>query len=1194
MHLISHLKTKAVIILTLFAISFSAYAQAPNLLNYQGVARNAVGNPLPNQTMNLRLSVHNLSAAGAVVYSETRVIKTNLGGLFSVQVGSAGTTSATGTIGGVNWLSGDKYLQVEIDPASNNSYLSLGTVQLVSVPYAFNAVTAANALTVTTNANLTGAVTSNGNLTSLAASPALTGVPTAPTAAPGTNTTQIATTEFVKAAALTGPTGAKGVQGLAGADGASGAPGPQGIPGLDGAIGAQGIQGLPGAAGAQGIQGIQGLTGSVADVAAISGTSTANGASITSGVLSLAPADATNGGIVTTGDQIFAGAKTFNADLIVNGLSVGTGAGNNNTNTAIGKDALKTNSTGRSNNANGEYSLYYNTTGNYNTANGGYSLFNNTTGEYNTANGVQALFANTEGSSNTANGKDALKANTTGSYNTANGLYALYFNKEGSFNTANGLQALFANKTGSFNTANGINAGYTNTTGDNNTFIGHGADVASGALTNATAIGNGAIVSADNTFQLGNVYVTDVKTSGTITAGVVTYPKTDGTAGQVLTANANGIPTWAATGGIPYTGANAAVNLGAYDLKVNDLTVGKGAGSVTTNSAIGHDALYSNTTGDFNTAIGRATLGSNTIGYMNTAIGTSALGSNKEGFFNTATGGGSLQLNTTGMNNTATGANALAKNTIGYNNTAQGASALYNNTTGLGNTAIGHAADVASGALTNATAIGNGAIVAADNTIQLGNGSVTDVKTSGTITAGVLTYPNTNGSNGQVLTANTNGAASWTTVSGGGGGGVTTVGSVSGSSNVKGATISGTTITLTPADDTNGGIVTTGVQTFTGAKTFSSTVTANVLGVGTNSPSASAQLEVSSTSRGFLPPRMTYAQKEAIVSRATGLMIYCTNCGGNGGEPQFFNGTAWVNMIGGTALTALPIVASTSAATSISSTSATSGGDITSDGGGAITARGVVWNTSTNPTIALSTKTTNGTGTGSFSSNLTGLTSSTTYYVKAYATNSSGTSYGNEITFATSVVITPEVTSATGLTWMDRNLGASRVATSSNDVQAYGDLYQWGRGADGHQLRGSLTTSTQSSLDKPGDGLFILNGGDWRTTNNDNLWQGVNGTNNNPCPSGFRIPTNQEWIIESASWSGINEAFSSPLKVTLAGDRRSNDGLGAIVVEGVWASFWTSTISGTSAYRVYFGSNKGTSNPFIRSWGFSVRCIKDY
>ena len=145
MHLISHLKTKAVIILTLIAISLAGYAQAPNLINYQGVARNAVGNPLPNQTINLRLSVHNLSASGTVVYTETRPITTNLGGLFSVQIGSTGASSTTGSIAGVNWLTGDKYLQVEIDPASNNNYLNMGTVQLISVPYAFNAATAGNA-----------------------------------------------------------------------------------------------------------------------------------------------------------------------------------------------------------------------------------------------------------------------------------------------------------------------------------------------------------------------------------------------------------------------------------------------------------------------------------------------------------------------------------------------------------------------------------------------------------------------------------------------------------------------------------------------------------------------------------------------------------------------------------------------------------------------------------------------------------------------------------------------------------------------------------------------------------------------------------------------------------------------------------------------------------------------------------------
>jgi len=85
---------------------------------------------------------------------------------------------------------------------------------------------------------------------------------------------------------------------------------------------------------------------------------------------------------------------------------------------------------------------------------------------------------------------------------------------------------------------------------------------------------------------------------------------------------------------------------------------------------------------------------------------------------------------------------------------------------------------------------------------------------------------------------------------------------------------------------------------------------------------------------------------------------------------------------------------------SITQTTAISGGNITSNGGATITARGVCWSTNTNPTIANSL-TSNGTGIGNFLSNITGLTAGTTYYVRAYATNSVGTAYGNEISFAT-------------------------------------------------------------------------------------------------------------------------------------------------------------------------------------------------
>ena len=113
-------------------------------------------------------------------------------------------------------------------------------------------------------------------------------------------------------------------------------------------------------------------------------------------------------------------------------------------------------------------------------------------------------------------------------------------------------------------------------------------------------------------------------------------------------------------------------------------------------------------------------------------------------------------------------------------------------------------------------------------------------------------------------------------------------------------------------------------------------------------------------------------------------------------------GTGYGNEI--TFTTSTPVVLptlSTVSASSITTTSATSGGNISSDGGASITARGVVWSTSPTPTISLSTKTSDGSGTGSFTSSLSGLTPSTTYYVRAYATNSAGTGYGNEITFTT-------------------------------------------------------------------------------------------------------------------------------------------------------------------------------------------------
>jgi len=284
---------------------------------------------------------------------------------------------------------------------------------------------------------------------------------------------------------------------------------------------------------------------------------------------------------------------------------------------------------------------------------------------------------------------------------------------------------------------------------------------------------------------------------------------------------------------------------------------------------------------------------------------------------------------------------------------------------------------------------------------------------------------------------------------------------------------------------------------------------------------------------------------------------------------------------------------STASITDISSNGAKSGGSISSDGGASVTARGVVWGTSTNPTISLNTKTSDGTGTGSFQSAITGLIANTRYYVRAYATNTAGTSYGNEISFTAFTFGT--VTGANGRIWMDRNLGAAQVATSSTDAASYGDLYQWGRGADGHQVRTSATTTTLSSTDVPGNNLFITTSSgrfDWRTTLNNNLWQGVNGINN-PCPSGYRLPTEAEWEVERKSWPSANAAgaFASSLKLPLAGSR--NNGSASLDGVSTHGLYWSSTISDITARSLTFAEKSvNWSNPY-RSDGVSCRCIKD-
>jgi hypothetical protein len=141
----------------------------------------------------------------------------------------------------------------------------------------------------------------------------------------------------------------------------------------------------------------------------------------------------------------------------------------------------------------------------------------------------------------------------------------------------------------------------------------------------------------------------------------------------------------------------------------------------------------------------------------------------------------------------------------------------------------------------------------------------------------------------------------------------------------------------------------------------------------------------------------------------------------------------------------------------------------------------------------------------------------------------------------------------------------------------------------------SSTTGTNSSTDTPGHGSFITEGNspyDWRSPQNNNLWQGVNGINN-PCPSGYRLPTEAELNAERAIFPTQNAsgAYNSVLKLPMAGLRTGSNGSRNVV--GTYGFYWSSTVSGTNASYLDFNSSNAGMLTSYRANGNSVRCLKD-
>ncbi|MFN5619752.1 MAG: FISUMP domain-containing protein [Flavobacteriales bacterium] len=223
-------------------LSTMLFAQAPALIPYQAIARNAAGEPLASITLNARFTILDLTATGTSVWQELQTVSTSALGLFTVQLGSSVS------LAGVNWANGAKFMQVELD--LGNGFVDIGTQQLLSVPYALFAATSGSSTPGPAGPQGPIGLTGPAGATGAQGPIGLTGA-TGATGPQGP-------------IGLTGPAGATGAQGPIGLTGATGATGPQGPIGLTGpagATGAQGPIGLTGATGASGPQGPIGLTG---------------------------------------------------------------------------------------------------------------------------------------------------------------------------------------------------------------------------------------------------------------------------------------------------------------------------------------------------------------------------------------------------------------------------------------------------------------------------------------------------------------------------------------------------------------------------------------------------------------------------------------------------------------------------------------------------------------------------------------------------------------------------------------------------------------------------------------------------------------------------------------------------------------------------------------------------------------------
>jgi uncharacterized protein (TIGR02145 family) len=431
-------------------LTFSLFAQAPQKMSYQAVIRDAGNNLVTNHVVGMRISIIEGSQAGPPPYVETQTPTTNANGLATIEIGDG--TPVSGTFGGIEWSKGTYYLQTETDPTGGTNYTIIGTNQILSVPYALYAKSAANGFSGNYNDLINKPVILNDALFSTATgSKALTSNTGEANTAHGWQALYLNTNGYNNTAT--------GTQALW-----------SNVSGFNNT--ANGAWAL--------LHNTNGNSNTAIGYNALSAnitgySNTANGAW-----------------------ALYSNNTGFhNTAFGVSSLYTNEDGTDN---TAVGLDALYFNISGNANTATGLGALFSNTTANGNTANGYKALNLNTIGYDNTALGAQALLSNTDGILNTAAGYHALENNTTGDNNTAVGGFALQSATTANYNTAVGALALTSNTNGYNNSSMGNQTLFSNTTGYNNTAFGNQALQFNSTGLNNTAIGN----QAGNSNQTGS------------------------------------------------------------------------------------------------------------------------------------------------------------------------------------------------------------------------------------------------------------------------------------------------------------------------------------------------------------------------------------------------------------------------------------------------------------------------------------------------------------------------------------------------------------------------------------------------------------------------------------------------------------------------------------------------------------------